>query len=193
MLSRNLLLYALAAGAMSAMAWRLGVGKSRLKIRSEEEHFPTVSGFNLNRQEIEFPRDFAGRLNLVFVPFLQYQQSTVDTWIPFARDLEESDADLVYYELPTIDDRSRLSRTFINEGMRTGIPDPLSRARTVTLYLDKQKFRRATRISGDDEVHVLLVNRSGEILWRTVGPFSEEKGRDLLGFIERHKPGQAAG
>ncbi len=168
----------------SRLAWRLGVGKSRLKVRSEGEHFPTVSGFNLNRQELEFPRDFGGELNLLFVPFLQYQQATVDTWIPFARELEESVPDLRYYELPTIEERSRLARTFINEGMRAGIPDPLARERTVTLYVDKRAFQRATRISGDDQVHILLVNRQGDILWRTTGKFTPQKGQELRAFLE---------
>lgn len=161
------------------MGWRLLVRRSRLDVRSGDVHFPTVSGSNLNREELEFPRDFAGDLNLLFVPFLQSQQVTVNTWIPFAEELESSQPGLVYYELPTIEARGALSRTFINEGMRAGIPDPKARERTITLYIDLSQFMQAVDIPDRNDVHVLLVNRAGEILWRTTGNYDEAKGTDL--------------
>ncbi len=86
--------------------------------------------------------------------------------------------------MPTIDERNVLSRTFINEGMRAGIPDQTARERTVTLYIDTTAFRQATGIPGNDEVHILLVNRAGDILWRTTGNFDDEKGAGLMQVIE---------
>lgn len=44
------------------------VSRSRLEVGAERAKFPTVSGFNLNRQELEFPRDFRGDLNQSSVP-----------------------------------------------------------------------------------------------------------------------------
>ena len=70
------------------MAWRLLVGRSQLIITSDKLLFPTVSGFNLDRQELEFPRDFAGELNLIFIAFLQQQQLVVNTWLPYAQEVE---------------------------------------------------------------------------------------------------------
>ena len=104
------------------------VRQSRLDVGSDSVQFPTVSGFNLNRQELEFPRDFRGDLNLLFVPFLQPQQFVVNTWIPLADELEAIFPELAYYELPTIESLPALSRTFINEGMRAGIPNAKARA-----------------------------------------------------------------
>ncbi len=176
------------AGALFAgitfVTWGVFVGPSRLAIRNDRIHFPTVSGYNLDRQELEFPRDFAADLAILFVPFRQYHQATVNTWIPFAQELEANYPDVAYYELPTIDDRNVLSRTFINEGMRAGIPDPTARQRTVTLYIDTAAFRQATAIPGTDEVHTLLVNREGDILWRTTGDFDDEKGAALVAAID---------
>lgn len=117
------------------------------------------------------------------MPFLQSQQPVVDTWVPFAQDAEAAFPGVVYYELPTINNMPGLARTFINEGMRAGIPDQTSRERTVTLYIDMAKFMGATGITGRDEVHTLLVNRDGDILWRTTGTFDEEKGDGLKAAI----------
>ena len=126
------------------------VRRSRLEVGSDSVQFPTVSGFNLNRQELEFPRDFRGDLNLLFVPFLQPQQFVVNTWIPLADELEAIFPELAYYELPTIDTLPALSRTFINEGMRAGIPNAKARERTITLYVDTARFMRATRDSHEE-------------------------------------------
>jgi hypothetical protein len=159
------------------------VRRSRLEVGSDRVKFPTVSGSNLNRQELEFPRDFRGDLNLLFVPFLQFQQTIIDTWIPFADQLESSFPELAYYELPTINELPALSRTFINEGMRAGIPNAKARARTVTLYIDLASFMRALAIPSRNEVHVLLADRQGDILWRTTGSFDETKGSLLTDAI----------
>ena len=186
MLIRILLLTAL-TGGLAFSAWRIGVGKSKLFVQSDQVHFPTVSGFNLDRQEFEFPKDFAGELNLLFVPFQQRHQLVVNTWVPYAQELEASFPEVIYYELPTIDERSRLARTFINEGMRAGIPDQTSRERTITLYIDLEKFMQAMDIPGRGQVHTMLVNRAGEILWRTTGEFSETKGAELLDAIQANR------
>ena len=160
------------------------VRRSRLEVVSDRVQFPTVSGSNLNRQELEFPRDFRGDLNLLFVPFLQPQQVVVNTWIAFADTLAASVPMFAYYELPTIDELPALSRTFINEGMRAGIPDARARERTVTLYVDTARLMRALSIPTKNEVHVLLVDRRGGIPWRTTGSFDEAKGRELARVIE---------
>ena len=177
----------LAAIVFGGLLWRLAPNQSLLEVTRDEVHFPTVSGFNLNRQEFTFPQDLSGELNILFVPFLQRQQLVVNTWIPFAQETEGAFPGVIYYELPTIDEMPTLSRMFVNEGMRAGIPDETARERTVTLYIDMQKFMDATDIPNKDEVHTLLVNRNGDILWRMTGPFDETKGESLLEAIEANR------
>ena len=141
--------------------------------------FPTVTGSSLERDTLTLPRDLEGERNLVFVAFQQWQQTQVDTWIPFARRLEETDPALRYYELPTIRKLNPLARTFINEGMRAGIPDPVARERTITLYLDKKAFRQALALPSEDDIYVLLLDREGTVLWQAEGAFTPEKGESL--------------
>lgn len=177
------LLAGAALAGVATLGWALVPAASRLRVNSADIHFPTVSGQNLERQEFEFPRDFAGDLNILFVPFQQRHQLVVNTWVPFAQEVEAAYPGVVYYELPTINEMPGLSRMFINEGMRAGIPDQTARERTVTLYLDIDTFRRATGIPDRSSVHILLVDRAGEILWRTTGNYSPAKGDALLETI----------
>jgi hypothetical protein len=96
-----------------------------------------------------------------------------------------------YYELPTIQRLNVLARTFINEGMRAGIPDPTARERTITLYLDKAAFREALQLPGEDDIYVLLLDRQGQVLWRTEGSFASEKGDSLTAEVQAWQHNEA--
>lgn len=162
----------------------VSVSESRLSVTRNEIHFPVVSGYNLMREEFEFPRDFEGTYNLVIIPFQQAQQRDVNTWLPAAQELERRFDGLVYYELPTIYKLPSLSRTFINEGMRAGIPDQKSRERTVTFYLDKDVFKQALDINSEESIHLFLVDQNGAVLWSEQGLFNESKAESLIDILE---------
>jgi hypothetical protein len=153
--------------------------------------FPTGTGSNLQRRKLTLPQDFEEERNLVIVAFHQWQQTQVDTWVPFARQLEESHSRVRYYELPTIQRRNTLSRTFINEGMRAGIPDPVARERTITLCVDKNAFRQALQLPREDDIYVLLLDRQGQVLWRTEGSFAPEKGDSLTAELQAWQRNEA--
>ena len=153
--------------------------------------FPTVSGSNLHRKKLTLPQDLEGELNLVLIAFQQWHQTQVDTWIPLAKQLEEAHPGLWYYELPTIRQLNVLARSFINEGMRAGLPDPVVRERTITLYLDKDEFRKALQLPHEDHIYVLLLDRQGQILWRAEGAFTPEKGGSLTSRLEAWRQNEA--
>jgi hypothetical protein len=153
--------------------------------------FPTVNGSNLLREKLTLPRDFQGRFNLIFIPFEQWQQMEVDSWVALAKELEEQFDGLVYYELPTIQSRNSFYKMFINEGMRAGIPNPKTRERTITLYLDKADFRSALGMLDEEHIYILVVDRQGNEFFRARGPYSREGevalGQVLLQLIQSSK------
>ncbi len=148
-------------------------------------YFPQVTGSNLERRRFTLPGDLEGDLNLLFLAFWQRHQALVDSWMPLANRLQEQRDDLVAYELPVIQSRSRLSQWFIDGGMRAGIPDLRIREHTITLYLDKPPFLDALDISDDRTIQVLVVDRSGRVVWRTVGVWDQEREADLVSFLDQ--------
>lgn len=144
---------------------------------------PNVNGRDLQRRQRHFPRDFTAPLNLVFVPFQQWQQAQVDSWIPLALDLTSARDGFDFFEFPTIQRMNPLAATFINEGMRAGIRDDDTRGRTITLYLDKAAFQRALDIPGDGQMQVFLLDDDGLVLWRAAGVHDSEKEEALRAFL----------
>ena len=146
---------------------------------------PVVNGSNLKRQKVVFPDDFAGTINLVFIAFLRRHQDLIDEWVPFVEQLAQENPQFHYYEFPTLPRRGLIYRTFLNEGMRAGIPNNVTRARTITLYLDKRTFRKALDISNEQNMWVYLFDRSGDVLWRTEGRFTKDKSEALLKVVNQ--------
>lgn len=151
--------------------------------------FPRVTGINLEGDEVALPAGFAGRFNLVAVAFERQQQAQVDTWIAASERLRADRPGLRFYEVPTIFAGNALFRLWVNNGMRAGIPDPDARQRTITLYLDRERFKTALDIADTADIHVLLLDAAGRVLWRTTGPSSDQK----LAALRSELAGSATG
>jgi hypothetical protein len=74
---------------------------------------------------------------------------------------------------------SAFSRWFIDRGMRSGIPDEKARHRTITLYIDKEPFRKSLKIPDEETIHTVLVDRKGRLYWRSQGGLKNELAREL--------------
>ena len=141
--------------------------------------FPRVTGSNLEGRRFALPSALEGTLNIVVVAFKREQQADVDTWMPFLGSAAAAHPGLRVYEIPTLARGYRMMQSFIDGGMRRGIPDPAVRAATITLYIDKTPFKRALRISNEERIHVLLVDRDGRVHWRAEGAFDPARGAEL--------------
>ncbi len=135
--------------------------------------FPKVSGSNLEGDVVSIPEDLEGENKLLLVAFKREQQEDVNTWLEATVDLLKKHSDFAVYEIPTIKEMNFLMRFNINNGMRYGIPSKSQRENTITLYIDKEKFKTILKIETEDEIHVFLVNDKAEIVWRAQGLASE--------------------
>jgi len=151
----------------------------------QKNQFPKVSGKNLKRKKLTFPAGFPARYTVVLMAFYRHQQADIDTWMPFANRIENEYEDLAYVELPVVYKMGPLGQFMLNEGMRAGIPDQKARERTITLYLDKEKFLGQMGINSQEEIQVLLVETGGTILFKQSGRFTPEKGQSLVDALEK--------
>ena len=148
--------------------------------------FPQVTGSNLLRRKVTLPDDLQGELNILFIAFHQWQQAWVDLWIPFARQIEQSFPGVQFYEAPVIYKMNFFSQTFLNEGMRAGIPNPPPARRRSPSTWTNHLSGVLLEIPHEDTIWVLVLDRQGNVLWRTEGAYSQEKGEALLNTIQEH-------
>lgn len=174
------------AAVVTVLATVLNAGVNEAKDSAERKlRFPSVEAANLDKHPVRLPQDFGGERNLVLIAFQRTQQKDVDTWLHEMKRFEEVDSGLRYFELPIIGRLNGLARWFIDNGMRGGIPGHEQRARTITLYLEKEPFKAALGLGDEKRIYALLLDREGNVLWRAEGTFDEAKGSSLKKLLER--------
>jgi hypothetical protein len=143
------------------------------------EMFPKVEGDNLERKHFKLPEDLEGELNLVIIPFKRTQQPLVDEWNEYLKPFIESTENLYLYEIPTLSNGFKFISFMIDGGMRAGIFDKDTRNHTITLYLNKKKFKKALDIKTENNIYIMLLKKDGQILWRTEGQVTKAKIKSL--------------
>jgi len=146
--------------------------------------FPNVRGSNLQGQPFNLPGEFEGELNIILVAFQREQQRDINTWLPVVQRIHDEMNHVAFYELPTIRNMNIVYQWFINQGMRSGIPDSTARHTTITLYLDKEQFCQSLGIESQDQIHVFVVTQDGRVMWRDSGIHTLEKEKSLIEMIK---------
>jgi hypothetical protein len=149
------------------------------------KNIPQVTGQNLHRERVRFPEDIKGRPTLLLIAFRHQQQRDIDTWLRRIDELQTAVPDLNVLELPVLRKAYVVMQPYIDGGMRSGIPDPDARARTITLYTDKDSFRKALGLGPEDRIYAVLVDREAAILRVEEGPATDDSVEAMLKVCSR--------
>lgn len=139
----------------------------------EKPCFPPLVSETLNEDRVDLPVDFQGMVNLLLIAFERDQQAQINSWLSPAALMADDFPGFDYYELPVLGRGWRLLQGWIDSGMRSGIPDPAQRARTISIYSSKTDFMEALHLEADDRIYALLIDESHCVVWRTEGPATD--------------------
>ena len=142
-----------------------------------EIQFPEITVDNLNGQSQSFPQGLPANPTIVFIAYKQNQQEDLQAWIE-ALGLQESGGQ-AWVEFPVIGRGGALMRSFIDNGMRSGITSDALRNRVFTVYSSRGAFNQSLGISGSQQVYVALVGRDGAIYTLIEGQVTSEKVSQL--------------
>jgi hypothetical protein len=158
--------------------------KSDMTLSSAQaQTMPMIKSADLNKKVIVWPRDFTAERTLIFVAFRQGQQSNIDAWVA-GMNLKAAGAPS-WFEIPMIGDPGSVGRWFINNGMRSGIPSKVDRARVVTVYGNKAAMMKTMGLPGEKQIHALVVDKAGKIIVRVSGDYSANGAKILNQALSR--------
>ena len=152
---------------------------------SSAPHFPTVEARSLDGRRLILPDDLDAGRNLLAVAFQRRHQSDVDTWLDEFESLKKDHEDLFTGEVPTLSRRWAPVRRFIDGGMAAAIPDPRTRATTMTVYGDVSRVSDSLGLPDRGKIAVLLCDREGRVAWLHRGPRSDEAASGLRAALAR--------
>lgn len=150
----------------------------------DKKFFPKVNGANLEGEIVNIPLDLEGKKKLLLVAFKREQQEDVNTWLSATVDLLKDYPDFAVYEIPTIKKMNFLMRFNINNGMRYGIDSKEQREKTITLFIDKEEFKKALDIDTEENIYAFLLNENHEIVWRAQGLASKSYIYSIEEYLE---------
>ena len=128
----------------------------------EGEQFPSISGESLDQSMVTIPSDFKADKTLLLIGYKQDSQFDIDRWLI---GLDMAGVTLPTYELPTIAGMApRMFSTFIDNGMRKGIPKELWGG-VITIYKDGETVQKFTGNQNPNNTRVILIDNTGEILY----------------------------
>jgi hypothetical protein len=145
--------------------------------------FPEVEGKNLESKSYKLPHDLEGELNILLIPFQRWHQNLVDSWGPYLEDIINRFTRVKFYEIPSLSSGYKMMSFVIDGGMRAGIPSKKVRERTITIYINKSRFKKALEIPNEQTIYIFLVNKKGEILWRESGVYDDAKAEKLIDYL----------
>lgn len=142
----------------------------------------TVTGESLEGQQVAIPQDFEGQETLLLFGYKQDSQFDIDRWLI---GLDMTQTQVAAYEIPTIQGMlPRMFSGFIDSGMRKGIPKQLWKG-VVTVYADGDKVQRFTGNQNPNNARVMLLNKSGAILYFYDQGFSVEALNEVREALQK--------
>lgn len=140
----------------------------------------SVTAQNLEGDTVNIPQDFAGEKTLLLLGYKQDTQFDIDRWLI---GLDMTGTAVPVYEIPTIQGMApRMFSTFIDNGMRRGIPKQLWKG-VITVYADGDKVQRFTGNQNPNNARVMLLDEQGIIIMFYDQGFSVEALNELRAIL----------
>jgi len=146
------------------------------------EMFPNISGESLEKNEIEMPEYFKGAKTIILIGYKQDSQFDIDRWLI---GLDMTETNVKVYELPTIQGLfPRMFSTFIDEGMRKGIPKELWGG-VITIYSDGALVQEFTGNENPNNARVMILDENGKIIYFYDRGFSVSALNELRNLVKK--------
>ncbi len=149
-----------------------------------QEQLPAFSSQSLTGVSYSFPQSLKKPYTAVIVAFSPKKQNEVNQWLAELKPLASQNNRFTYYELPVMDSKYKVSKSVIETFMKKTVPDKATQQRIIPVFTDLNSFSRSLSISNKKDIHIVLVDQTGTVLWSTVGALSKDKLNQLIAAIK---------
>jgi hypothetical protein len=141
---------------------------------------PVSTGTALDGHTISLPRDLPGRATVLILGFSRNSADNTTAWEKPVRTNLATNPSIGFYDMPFLEDAPSFIRPLILRSIRKQVPDAL-KPNFVPLTSGQASWKHLTGFTSaaPDAAYVLLVDRSGNVLWQTHDPFTPARFDEL--------------
>ena len=148
------------------------------------EIIPLTHGTTLSGKEVVLPRDLPSRISILVLGFTQKSAESSRGWGIGLAPLIAANKSVTCFQIPVLASVPRLFRGVVLRLMRNGVPGSIQPF-FLPIFEGEKEWKKTVSYREPDESYVLLVGRTGEIVWQTHGAFTEQKLRELTAEIAK--------
>jgi len=153
-------------------------------LQAQKQQFPEIPAETLSKKQVVFPEITRGKYAFILIAFKRQTQGEVDSWLdPFVEDFYGME-NLTFYEIPMISGNWKWMSSWIDSGMRSGVPAE-KHDHVATYYGPLKSYFDYFGIQDSRTVYVFLLDQQGRIIWREMGPANKQKYEELKTQIQR--------
>jgi hypothetical protein len=136
---------------------------------------PSATGTALDGHTVLLPRDLSPQATILILGFSRNSQDTTTAWEKPVRTSLAS-PNITFFDMPFLEDAPSLIRPLILRAIRKQVPEAL-KPRFVPLTAGESAWKQAAGFTptAPDAAYILLVDRSGRILWQTHEQYSQAR------------------
>jgi hypothetical protein len=141
---------------------------------------PAAQGTALDGHSVILPRDLAGRATILILGFTQHSSDNTTAWQKSVGTSLAHGPAINYFDMPFLQEAPSFIRPLIVRSIRKQVPDEI-KPRFVPLTAGEDLWKQITGYTpaAADAAYVLLVDRSGNVLWQTHEAYSQSRFNEL--------------
>jgi hypothetical protein len=169
---------------ISAISLNLLAAATDMNAQYNKPMFPTIEAETLSRKKVVFPEVARGQHAFILIAFRRQTQGEVDSWLdPFVEDFAGREG-ITFYEIPMISGGWKWMSSWIDSGMRQGVPQ-YKHDHVATYYGPLKEYHKHLEIRDTGTVHAFLLDQQGRIIWRDIGPANDRKYSHLKELVKK--------
>ena len=169
---------------ISTIWLNLMTASTDMSAQSNKPMFPTIKAETLSRKKVVFPEVTRGQHAFILIAFRRQTQGEVDSWLdPFVEDFGGREG-ITFYEIPMIAGGWKWMSSWIDSGMRQGVPQ-YKHDHVATYYGPLKEYHEYLEIRDTGTVHAFLLDEQGRIIWRDIGPANDRKYSELKNLVKK--------
>lgn len=144
---------------------------------------PSISGETLAGGNLELPKDASGKITLLISSFSKKGGQDAQQWArQFSTEFAQHSS-VICYSAIFLESVPRLFRGVVTSGIQKGMPEE-KYAQAIRIIKDEKLWKERMAVSDDDVAYLILLDRSGKIIWMHSGTFSKDAFSYLKQKIE---------